>query len=69
MSDYRYPWPSSAIGEEEMKLLYLARASSPMPTTITQLIAEAVRAQFGRLANQPEPSTEPGQGPVLRPAA
>jgi len=66
---YRYPWPSSAIGKEEMALLYLARESSPGKTAITELVARAVRAQYGHLAIKPEPSSEPERATSLRPAA
>ena len=45
---YRYPWPAAAIGKEEMALLFSARESSPEPTTITRLIAEAVRLVYGQ---------------------
>ena len=66
---YHYPWPASAIGREEMALLYLARESSPDRTTITELVARAVRAQYGRVAIKPEPSGEPERETPLRPAA
>lgn len=66
---YHYPWPASAIGREEMALLYLARESSPDRTTITELVARAVRAQYGHLAIKPEPTGEPERETPLRPAA
>ena len=69
LHSFRYPWPSSAIGKEEMALLYLARESSPDRTTITELVARAVRAQYGHVAIKPEPSGEPKLGTPLRPAA
>ena len=47
MSDYRYPWPASALTPDEMALLYHARERSPGRVPITQLIAEAVRAAYG----------------------
>ena len=56
---FRYPWPASAIGKEEMKLLYLARESSATPTTITRLIAEAVRVAYSQPDIQPE--TQPSK--------
>lgn len=46
MSEYRYPWPASALTPAEMKLLYLARESHPERPPITRLIAEAVRAAY-----------------------
>ena len=50
MSDYRYPWPASCLTAVDMKLLHDARESSPDRTTITELVARAVRAQYGRVA-------------------
>ena len=69
MSDYHYPWPSSAIGKEEMSLLYLARESSPGKPAITELVARAIRAQYGHLATKPEPSSPPEKESIFRPAA
>ncbi len=66
---YRYPWPAAAIGKEEMALLFSARESSPEPTTITRLVAEAVRLAYGHLAIKSEPSNESAPESVLRPAA
>jgi hypothetical protein len=66
---YRYPWPAAAIGKEEMALLFAARETSPEPTTITRLIAEAIRAAYGRVAKQPEPQTLSATESYLRPAA
>ena len=47
MSDYRYPWPASALTRDEMAMLHRARERSPGRVPITQLIAEAVRAAYG----------------------
>ena len=47
MSDYRYPWPASALTRDEMAMLYHARERSPVRVPITELIAEAVRAAYG----------------------
>lgn len=69
MSDYRYPWPCSAIDADLMRRLYIARESSPEPTTITRLIAEAVRAQYGHLAAHPEQVAQPEYKPRLPAAA
>ena len=66
---FRYPWPSSAIGKEEMALLYIARESSPDKTSITQLIATAIRAQYGHPAAQPEQVAQPEYKPRLPAAA
>ncbi|HPT26867.1 MAG TPA: hypothetical protein PLZ95_10645, partial [Bryobacteraceae bacterium] len=60
MSNYRYPWPASAVGPEEMAMLYLARESSQEGrATITELLAEAARAQYGHLADQSQLTTQP----------
>ena len=59
MSDYRYPWPASALTPEEMAMLYHAREKSPIRMPITQLIAEAVRVQYGHLANPSFSVTQP----------
>ena len=69
MSDYRYPWPSSAIDADLMRRLFMARESSPEPTTITRLIAEAVRAQYGHPAAQSEQVPQPEYKPRLLAAA
>jgi hypothetical protein len=42
----RYPWPASRLGPEEMALLFLARQKAPCRTTITALLAQAVRLAF-----------------------
>ena len=66
---FRYAWPSSGIDADLMHRLYMARESSPTPTTITRLIAEAVRAQYGHPAAQPEQVTQPEYKPRLIAAA
>lgn len=66
---YRYPWPAAAIGKGEMSLLYLAREASAERTAITELVARAIRAQYGQLASQPEPSIKPEHETTFRPAA
>ena len=66
---FRYAWPSSAIDADLMRRLFMARESSPEPTTITRLIAEAVRAQYGHPAAQPEQVTQPEYKPRLIAAA
>ena len=69
MSEYTYPWPSSKLTPADMKLLHAARESSPGRPPITQLLAEAVRAQYGHLTIKPEPASEPERESALRPAA
>ena len=66
---FRYAWPSSGIDADLMHSLYTARESSPEPTTITRLIADAVRSAYGHLAIHPEPSSKPELETTLRPAA
>ena len=66
---FRYPWPASAIGKGEMSLLYIARESSPDRTTITELVARAIRVQYGHLARQTETIGAPERETALRPAA
>lgn len=56
MSDYRYPWPASALSPAEMKLLYVARETHPDRLPITRLIAEAVRSAYQ--SSQPKPEKE-----------
>lgn len=46
----KYFWPSSAITESDMDLLYRARESSDPRLPITQLLARAVRETYGHLA-------------------
>ena len=69
MSDYRYPWPSSQLTRADMRLLHNARESSPDRTTITELVARAIRVQYGHLAIKSEPSSESVLESVIRPAA
>ena len=69
MSEFHYPWPSSQLTPADMKLLHDVRESSPDRTSITRLIAEAVRIQYGHLASKPEPASEPERETPLRPAA
>ena len=47
MKTYRYPWPASAIGAEEMELLYHAREGGEDRPPITRLIRDAVRSCYG----------------------
>ena len=43
----KYFWPSSAITESDMALLYEAREASEPRTPITQLLARAIRQTYG----------------------
>ena len=47
----KYFWPASAISESDMHLLFLAKEASPDRTSITRLLAHAVRTSFGHLAS------------------
>ncbi|MBM4028250.1 MAG: hypothetical protein FJ280_23080 [Planctomycetes bacterium] len=46
-SSPRYPWPASRIGAADMSLLFRARELSATRTSITELIARAVRLVYG----------------------
>ena len=54
MKPYRYPWPASALNQEDMAALYYARESDPGHKPITLLIREAVQAVYGRNHSQEE---------------
>ena len=78
MSDYRYPWPASALTPDEMALLHHAREHSSGRVPITQLIAEAVRAAYGpgvvvpsspRSTHDPTPKFQPEEPVSQNPAA
>ncbi len=66
---YRYPWPASALGPKEMAMLHQRRESLPERTPITRLIAEAVRAAYGTVADISQSVQEPPLDVPLRPAA
>ena len=76
MSDYRYPWPASALTRDDMALLYYARERSPDRIPITQLIREAVRVAFAvpssppsRSTHDPTPNIQPEEPVSQNPAA
>ena len=54
MKPYRYPWPASALNQEDMAVLYHARESDPERKPITLLIREAVQAMYGQKNQQQE---------------
>ncbi len=66
---FRYPWPASALGPDEMAMLHRRRESLRERTPITQLIAEAVRAAYGTVADISQSPQEPPLDVPLRPAA
>lgn len=47
------PWPASQLTDEDLHALWCARESAPSRTTITKLLAEAVRKAYGRCAAEP----------------
>jgi hypothetical protein len=70
MSDYRYPWPASALTPDEMAILYQARERSPSRVPITQLIAEAVRTAYATgvtVPSSPTPRSTNDQFPKSQP--
>ena len=78
MSNYRYPWPASAILPDDMAMLHRARERSPGRVPITRLIAEAVRAAYGpgvvvpsspRSTHDPTPKFQPEESISQNPAA
>jgi hypothetical protein len=58
MTDYRHPWPASALTPDDMAALYAVRESSRPRVPITELVAEAVRARYGA-AEPPVPQPAP----------
>ena len=58
----KYFWPASAITPADMALVYAARESSRPRVPISELIARAVRAEYGSVA-LPTRQTEPGALP------
>ncbi len=48
MKRYTYPWPASALNQEDMAALYHARETDPGRKPITLLIREAVQAAYGQ---------------------
>ena len=56
---YRLPWPASQITKADLSILFSGRKHSPERTPITNLVAQAIRAQYGHLANNPKQSSQP----------
>jgi hypothetical protein len=46
-----YPWPASAISEDEMALLYRAREASVKHMPITELLRRAITEVYGQRAD------------------
>ena len=46
-----YPWPASAISEDEMALLFRARESLEAHVPITELIRRAITEVYGQRAD------------------
>ena len=47
----RYAWPASKLTERDMFLVWRARETAPRKTTISTLVADAVRQVYGHLAD------------------
>lgn len=48
----KYVWPASSITRADMALVYAVRESTRPRTSISQLIAQAVRQQYGQVSVQ-----------------
>lgn len=60
MTNYRYPWPASAISPQDMALLHSVRESTEPRVPISVLVARAVRACYGQaLQAKPQTQTHP----------
>ena len=46
-TNFRYPWPASALTQADMAALHAARESARPRIPITELIARAVRVSYG----------------------
>jgi len=55
----RYAWPASKLTEHDMFLVWRAREMSPQKTTISALIANACRQEYGHLADAPIEMAQP----------
>ena len=49
-TDKKYVWPASALTASDMALLHAVRESSGVRSTISGLVAVAVRAAYGTTA-------------------
>jgi len=58
VKNFRYPWPASALGYQEMALLHSARETADTRVPITKLIAHAVRAVYGTSTNTQKEQTQ-----------
>ena len=45
---YRYPWPASALSQDDMARLHAVRETGPDRVPITELIARAVRQAYAQ---------------------
>jgi hypothetical protein len=64
----KYFWPASAITPDDMALLHAVREGSRPRTPISELIASAIRNQYGA-ADLPTPSIQPEPQAPYRKAA
>ena len=46
-TNYRYPWPASALTQADMAVLHAVREGGEPRIAITELIARAVRQTYG----------------------
>ena len=61
MTNYRYPWPASAISSDDMAVLHSVRENSEHRVPISVLVANAVRVCYGQALQaqtQPRPPQE-----------
>jgi len=61
VTNYRYPWPASAINSADMAVLHSVRENAAKRVPITVLVANAVRACYGQALQaqtQPRPPQE-----------
>jgi hypothetical protein len=49
-----YPWPSSAVSEDDMAMLHAARERSVPRVPITKLLHRAIVATYGQENSKPQ---------------
>ena len=69
MSEYTYAWPASRLTPADMKILHDVRENHSDHLPISELVALAVRAEYGHLASQPEVTTKQERETSLQPVA
>ena len=58
------PWPASAISEDEMAMLYIAREASMPRVPITELIRRAVVDAYGQRAVEARYENQQPESPL-----